>query len=299
MTMAKRKKALKQRLYTYEKLNATFYRKMRSGVRGTHEVFLYGRVGPEYRADDRMWHGIDIVYRGRHGTIRLATVTRLLDGTMYTVHGIGKRRNKSKITRHQIELWKRYAPAFTPQTTRLYGGEAKHYLVRDGTVTPLDAPLGAWLTVHSWMVPKPREWSWGGANHQHQFRTLQNFPRRCLLFATRLRKSLAEDGQGEVQLRHGHGWGSFWRPAGNTLHVCTPPSTQRDGRQLVVHIAMHDSESRHYHHIDGDWGLAHCQFFALASGKDKSQMLRWKCARDAINGIKEWIIGDIYIPGPG
>jgi len=297
--MTHHRKALKQRLYTYEQLNAKFFRKMRSGVRGTHEVFLYGRVGPEYRSGGRMQNGIDIVYRGRHGTIRLATVFRLLDGTMYTVHGIGKQRNKSKLLRHQIELWKRYAPAFTPQTTRLYGQEEKHYLLRDSQVTPLGEPLGAWLTMPSTMVPKPREWSWGGANNRFKFRSLQNFPRRCKLFATRLRKSLAEDGQGEVQLRHWHDWGNHWRPEGNTLHVCTPPSTRRDGRQLVVHIAMHDAESRHYHHIDGDWGLKHCQFFALERGKDRSNMLRWKCARDAINGIKEWIIGDIYIPGPG
>jgi hypothetical protein len=297
--MTHHRKPLKQRIYTYERLNSRLFKHVRSG-KDAYQLYLYGRVGVGYAAGGRMLHGIDIVYRGKHGNIRLATVYRLLDGdTMYTVYGIGKQRNKSKVLRHQIELWKRYAPAFTPQTTRLYAGAAQHYLVRDGTVTPLASPLGTWLTVPSTMVPKPREWSWGGANNRFKFRSLQNFPRRCLLFATRLRKSLAEDGQGEVQLRHWHDWGNHWRPEGNTLHVCTPPSTRRDGRQLVVHIAMHDSESRHYHHIDGDWGLKHCQFFALERGKDKSHMLRWKCARDAINGIKEWIIGDIYIPGPG
>lgn len=297
MTMAKRRKPLKQRLYTYEQLNAKFFRKIRGGARGPHDVALYGRVGLDYRGGGRMRNGISIVYRGKHGTIRLATVFRLLEGTMYTVHGIGKQRNK-KLVRHQIDLWQRYAPAFTPQTMRLYEGEERHYLVRDGKVTPIGEPLGAWLTMPSTMVPKPREWSWGGPNLQHKFRSLQNFPRRCLLFATRLRKSLADDGQGEVQLRNWHDWGN-WRPEGNTLHVCTPPSTRRDGRQLVVHIAMHDAESRKFHHIDGDWGIKHCQFFALERGKDRSHTMRWKCARDAINGIKEWIIGDIYIPGPG
>lgn len=299
MTMAKRKKPLKQRLYTYERLNARLFKHVRSG-KSEHQVYLYGKVGFGYAAGGRMLHGIDISYRGKHGNIRLATVYRLLDGgTMYTVHGIGLRRNKSKSVRHNIAMWKRYAPAFTPQTTRLYAGAEQHYLVRDGTVTPLAAPLGAWLTMPSAMCPKPNDWPCGVGFNRGKFRSLQNFPRRCKLFATRLRKSLAEDGQGEVQLRNWHDWGNHWRPEGNTLHVCTPPSTRRDGRQLVVHIAMHDAESRHYHHIDGDWGLKHCQFFALERGKDKSHMLRWKCAKDAINGIKEWIIGDIYIPGPG
>jgi hypothetical protein len=299
MTMAKRRKALKQRLYTYDQLNAKFYRAMRAGAPSPQEVWLYGRVGLDYRGGGRMQNGIVLMYRGRHGTTRLATVYRLLDGgTMYTVHGVGKKRNK-KLVRYQIDKWERYAPAFTPQTTRLYEGEQRHYLLRDGKVTSLGQPLGAWLTMPSAMVPKPREWSWGGRTLQHKFRSFQNFPRRCLLFATRLRQALAEDGLGEVQLRNNHDWGYHWQPEGNTLHVCTPPSTGRDGRQLVVHIAMHDTESRKFHHSDGDWGVKHSQFFALERGQNKSHMLRWKCARDAINGVKEWIIGDIYIPGPG
>jgi hypothetical protein len=299
--MANRKKALKQRLYTYERLNSRLFKYVRSGT-GEYQLYLYGKVAIGYAAGGRMLHGIDISYRGKHGNIRIATVYRLLDGdTMYAVHGIGKRQNKSKLVRHQIDLWQRYAPAFTPQTTRLYGGEGRHYLLRAGSVsvTPLEEPHGAWLTMPSAMCPKPNDWTGGVGFNKGKFKSLQNFPRRCKLFATRLRLSLAEDKQGEVQLRNWHDWGHGRTPEGNTLHVCTPPSTRRNGRQLVVHIAMHDAESRKFHHIDGDWGIKHCQFFALERGKDRSDMMRWKCAKDAINGIKEWIIGDIYIPGPG
>lgn len=294
-----RRKVLTRRLYTYEQLDARLLKWSRAKEKKNPS--LYGNVQVEYMAG-RMETGFRIRYVGKSTAFTIASIYRTVDGTLYEVHGIGKYRNTPSKKR-DIELWKRYTPVFTPHEPpeRLYDGDRARYLLRDGVVTPVedrDTP-GIWLTMPRAMVPaKGKDWANGGS--WNNFRSFQNFPRRCRLFATRLRKALDEDGIARVQLRHGTAWSQHWGIVrGNALHVCTPPHGTHNGRRLVVQVSMHDADSRRHHHVDGDYAIKHCQFFALEDGKGTRDMLRWKCSRDAINGIKEWIIGDIYIPGPG
>lgn len=293
--MGRRKKVLKRRLYTYEQLDS---RMVKADKAGLHGAPLYGSIKVEYMPG-RMNAGLRIRWVGKSASFTLAAVFRTRDGTLYEVHGIGALRNKPSV-REFIDLWTRYIPAFTPHdpSRRLYEGDRAHYLLRDGEVTETDDSVGIWKTMPRCMVPKREKWAAGGS--YYNFGNLQNFPRRCRLFATRLRKSLEEDNLGVVQLRNHTDWPSSWRaPMGNALHVCTPPTDRQNGRRLVVLIAMHEAESRRFHHVDGDHAIKHCQFWAIEEGKTYTSALRWKCSRDAINGIREWIFGDIYIPGPG
>lgn len=294
-----RRKVLTRRLYTYEQLDSKVLKWSRK--QGKHKPSLYGNVCAEFTTD-RMGPGFRIRYVGKDTQFTIAHVYRSSEGTLYEVHGIGKARNKPQV-RRAISLWTKYAPAFTPHSppTRLYDKDKARYLLLDGVTTNITRhqPPGIWQTMPRAMVPTKGE-EWGNGGSWNNFRSFQNFPRRCRLFATRLRKALEEEGLGVVQLRHSAAWPQHWGiPAGNALHVCTPPHGTHSGRRLVVQIAMHDANSRTFHHVDGDYAIKHCQFFALEGGKTMSDMLRWKCSKDAINGIKEWIIGDIYIPGPG
>lgn len=295
--MGRRRKVLKRRLYTYEQLESKVGKAKKAG-RGLAQ--LYGNVSATSGLTERMGSGMRIYYNGKHTIVTLADLYRTRDGTLYEVHGTGRERNTKPSVVRAIEAWKRYIPAFTPHDSsrRLYEGDRAYYLLRDGAVTEVDDGVGIWKTMPRYMVPKSEDWAVGGSHHN--FRNLQNFPRRCRLFATRLRKSLEEDKLGVVQLRNCTDWPMHWRmPEGNALHVCTPPTERQNGRRLVVLIAMHEAESRRFHHVDGDYGIKHCQFWAIEQGKTRDTALRWKCSRDAINGIREWIFGDIYIPGPG
>lgn len=293
-----RRKVLKRRLYTYEQLDKRVADWVKSGEK--RYPALYGNVIVEY-APGRTQPGLCIRYVGKKSPFTLASVHHTNVGTLYEVHGIGAGRNKPSV-RKSIDLWTRYVSIFTPHDAgqRLYGGERKRYLLDGGVVVPLDdhEVPGIWRTMPRSMQPKAEGWALGGGHNE--FHTLPNFTRRCRVFATRLRKALADDGMGAVQLRNHHGWSLNWNiPRGNSLHVCTPPHGTHNGRRLVVQIAVHDGESRRHFHIDGDYATAHSQFIAIEDGKTWREQLRWKCARDAIFGIKEWIIGDIYIPGPG
>lgn len=286
-----RRRVLKRRLYTYEQL-ATRRRR--------YDTPLYGSVRISH-TDNCAGHRLRYI-NGKTGTsFLMADIYRTDVGTLYEVHGIGEGRNKPSY-RKAIELWRRYVPVFTPHDAgqRLYKGDRARYLLTGGVAVPLqdhEVP-GVWLTMPRSMVPKRESWALG--DPAQKFHLLPNFIRRSRLFATRLKKKVEADDMGVVQLRYGTDWsGNWFRLCGNALQVCTPPQGSRNGRRLVVEIGVHNTESRRYFHIDGDYAIKHCQFVAREDGKKWDDCLRWKCSRDAILGIKEWIIGDIYIPGPG
>jgi hypothetical protein len=322
--MARRRKALRKRMYTYEQLDAKQLRWDKKIVRDrptpiyANERYapLYGSVG-FWHGDWPYWlrmqpgkkrspPGVSIQYSHKRmeTSLVLAYVYRAADGaTLYVVPGLGKSRNKKPEVRRRIAAWKRLVPAFTPHDgSRLLGGEYAMYLLKDGQATRLYKPVPIWLSAPKYWCWDAKAWKEGKAWGQHWSRLYPLFPRRCMLFATRLRKALQDGPACEVQLAGGHGWGHYWGgPKGNSLTVCTPPAGGRDGRSLTVHIAMHDSESRSFHHVDGDYGYKHCQFFAgegMMTMVNK-KLLRWKCRNDAIVGIQEWVLGCIHIPGPG
>jgi hypothetical protein len=87
---------------------------------------------------------------------------------------------------------------------------------------------------------------------------------------------------------------------GASLHVCTAPTPRKDGKRLLIKVGPYTDEGRTHHHVDRDYARKHSQFFAVEEGESwRNGGMRWKCRKDAIIGIKEWVLGDIYIPGPG
>ena len=297
MTMAKRRKPLKQRLYTFMQL----HKRLRNLPPKVHHVRLYGAVTAAHSASNFPKMGsVSLCYRGAI-QFPIAEVYRAADNaSVYMLYGIGRRRNTPEM-RRKIARWMRYAPAFTPMPAgeRLYEGERRFYLVKDGAVTQIPDLPGVWLD------PPPthrtlRDWADG---EHREFRSYENYTRRCRLFARRLHRELAEAFPAELDLIHHPEiiWRRFgYHKKGVGLSVKTPPTATQNGRCLDVQIRMYDdAEARRFHHVDGDYGIKHCHFYALERGKKWSDVMRWKCAKDAINGIKEWIIGDIYIPGPG
>jgi len=298
--MAKRKKPLKQRLYTFMQL----HKRLRKLPPTAHHVRLYGAVTAAHSTSNFPKMGsVSLCYRGAI-QFPIAEVYRAADNaSVYMLYGIGRNRNTPEM-RRKIARWMRYAPAFTPMPAgeRLYEGARRFYLVKDGVVTQIDerSMPGVW----HYGPPPPRQnlrqWSLGEGD---RYRSYENYQRRCRLFAGRLRRELANGFHAELLLvtRPEVGWWKFHhRRDGVGIQVATPPTATQNGRCLDVQIRMYDdAEARRFHHVDGDYGIKHCHFYALERGKKWSDVMRWKCARDAINGIKEWIIGDIYIPGPG
>lgn len=91
-------------------------------------------------------------------------------------------------------------------------------------------------------------------------------------------------------------------PQSLSLFVIADSPTPGYGTGLRVWVAMHSNESRRHFGIDYDYGLNHCQYIATLSGSKIhdpyfNDYMRWCRARDAINGIKEWVMSHLYIPG--
>lgn len=311
--MGRRRKVLKTRVYTFGQCDTLAHRHYtrRKSASDPLPVRLYGNV--ELSADYRLNY-FTIRYWGTRLRFTLARVYRASDGdTLYEVFGVGhpaaasvppRGDKRGKVMAQWRKVWKRFAPAFTPVTSditlgaivagyRLRGGIATECGVHAGYAPPGGDPQGVWLARPACYQMKKDAWT-------AAFKTYPNFARRASLFVTNIKKSLTNDKMGVVQLLSDaeEHLGSYWRQPGVCLHVCTPPTAAANGRRLVVKMAVHDKESRTHFHVDGDYAIKHNQFFALEDGKKRSEMLRWKCSSDAVAGIREWIFGDIYIPGP-
>jgi hypothetical protein len=133
--------------------------------------------------------------------------------------------------------------------------------------------------------------------------SLPTFAARSRAFHSNLRRELGSGLPCEMQLlTREQGAKTGWRnfpptQAGMYAHVCTPPTAHSIGRRLLIVTCPHSLESRRHFGVDGDYGLKHSQFAAFeADGKNLH--IRWPCARDAIAGIKEWVLSTVYIPGP-
>ena len=275
--MAKRRKKLAPRLYTYEKLESL----MRLFHAGKRSTVLYGGVvvGARPSGDPPC---LEITYSTSKWWIALARAYRGADGaTVYAVTGPPRSVDRD-MRRQQVAAWKRYVPVFTPhQEKRLLPSNVwSWYLVRDGVATPCVSRPGVWLH-----PPRRHE------RYDHNWGTLHpHLSRRAKLFAGRLAKATADLP------------GCMVRGEGDDVDIVvyTPPTQRSDGRKLTIVPRQHGDESRCFHHIDGDYAFKHLEFLGLEKNcTEWRPKYRWKCSKDAINGIVEWVLGDIYIPGPG
>jgi hypothetical protein len=301
MSMA-RKKALKPRVYTFGQLDTLCHRTHQRTGQFHHRLYGNVSVFPYFPCGNYF----AIHHQSKNGIGTIARVFRMSDGdTGYVVFGGGSRKVRRADPKVAAQ-WTRYAPAFTPipQGQRLYEGERLGFRVHNGVAMPCELshkgvaswPTGSWLAAPQCNRPKRDVWALGTKECNAQF---PNFIRRAKVFATRLKAALAEGPPCVMQLFEAdHEYALMrCRSDGVMLHVCTPPTRTQDGKRLVVHMTMHDASSRTLHHVDGDYAIAHSQFSGIEPGQVWRRAMRWKCAKDAIVGIKEWVMAQLYIPG--
>lgn len=305
--MAKRRKKLRRRLYTFEQLERKIVRAIAADRKPER---LYGNVilSGDYAK-------IDIVYQRTQGKALLASVFRMSDGdTGYVVHGYGRVRNTGN-TQRFAHAWMRYAHVFTPIAKghrlphrraivfRLRNGEPQE-VSRHTDVTPDEfLPAGCSLEVCKWRTIKPKDWI-----SESSLDLFPRFKARALAFYRSLRKRLSAGMPAEVQLTdcyESNALMEFRRRAiahgrmfGICLAVSTPPTRTQTGRRLHVLVRMHDKDSRAATGVDFDYGTLHCHVLAVEYGQPYSSRLEWKSARAALVGIHEWVNGTLYIPGP-
>lgn len=319
--MAKRRKRLKQRLLTYGELDARTLRatkKSRKEVKAGRAqrvscaVTLYGSVQAKPAGIEKCW--FEIQWYGnlrraggpdRMATVTLARVYAMSDGdTGYLVTGVGAARKRSKAGEAEVKVWKRYASVFTPfpKGRLLTEGQSAGYRLHDGTVTEWNDTTAHWQTMPTCNRPEPSYWAGGGFTpgqpDKVPYGLYPKFIARCRRFHSDLRKQLADGPQAVVQLLHKDEVRSVFSGLGNALQVCLPPTRTATGRRLIVAAAMHSAESRKHFRIDGDYSPRHSQYYAWDDSQPRSSIMRWKCGKDALVGIKEWVLGSIYIPGP-
>lgn len=310
-----RKKVLTKRVYTFEQLSERWTRWRKRAVRAAAGSWVSGSCplrGSMIVRGNSAKPCLILRYESKQFSFELARVYRASGGdTVYEVFGVGfataasvaaAKDKRAKQMAFWRKAWRRYAPMLTPveEGGPTLGAIAVYYRLHDGVATRCGRvdnsgpdSQGVWLSrTVTYTPPSPTEWTAG-------FTAYPNFPRRAKVFFARLRKEVQGTGMGEITpLRPNHiDYLSYTK--GVCLEVCTAPSRHRTGRRLLVKMSMYDKEGRQFHHVDGDYAPQHSQFFAMEDGKPRSEIVRWKCAADAIVGIKEWIIGEIYIPGPG
>lgn len=291
-------KAMKKRIYTYGQLDTILHKRGQAGRFNTLSATLYGAVRVEYSAGTP---AMLITHRGAPLDYRLAEVHSIAGGdTLYRVLGASDQIRKA--TPAVRARWRKHVAMFTPRTVEgrvLRHDPARWYRIRNGTATEVtDVPRDAvsWLPRNrSLLLPKssrPTSQRW-----TQPYASYPQFVRRSLRFVSDLRKSLASGLKAELQLLYTgeklHNL--YFHAKGMYLHVCLPPTERSPSKRLIVGVAMHDKESRTHFHVDGDYAIKHCQFEAYDCGT--KEWTRWPCRRDAIIGIKEWVMSSIYIPG--
>lgn len=264
---------------------------------------VYVRASPRSRTLNLIHEPGKFIWEG---FMHIAEVHSVAGGdTLYKVTGYGKERSTG--SRWRL-TWRRLARRLTPYDGLKCKGEWRYRVKPDGRFeyltwggTGVPDPHYSRLYPSS-VIPKgPAEW----ARAYEEACTYPNFIDRAKRFARWLRLSVGGQFGASVQLLWQGNRATTLPAQGPSmwLQVCLPPHENQAAKRLLIAIAMHDKASRQLFHVDGDYGQRHCQF--LATDLDAYEMqrggaykYRWKCQADAIIGIKEWVLGSLYIPGP-
>lgn len=328
---------LRKRVYTYGQLDTILHRRgewgspldtLYSRPRATKfYARLYGNL--HITCDHSPAILIEYLTNRTAGKWRLAEVRLLANGdTGYLLPTHSQDVGLRHMSGRGKQKWKRIAAAFTPYEPDHPTGKWGRCMYRvrpNGEVISLGVDA-AWphyfMSYPKSIVPKPDRWvEVAGVRELH----MPNYERRLKLFATMLRKALADGPRADMQLTlYGHGcsWFASGHDMGKgaaALRVALPPRENAPAKLLWVFAYYHTAESRHHFHIDGDFAMAHTQF-AAAEGEPHDTTFyspkwyvkrwhvqgfrplgdtvqRWKCASDAVIGVKEWVMSQLYIPG--
>lgn len=292
-------KTMKKRIYTYEQLNSILRKRGKADGHATISAPIYGNLLASWRTGNYF----TIVYYGKHMNYVVARVHSVAGGD--TVYWIPSLEPQVRKARPKLAAqWRKHVERFTPHVCdgRSVGLYSAWYRLHDGRATAVATehsmshgvpmPRNRSLLYPSFSRPSLKEWA---VTHA----LLPKFVARAKRFVVNLKAAMPEGIKADVQLM------GYWEAQDEFrhyhkdtlyLHVCLPPTERAQSKRLVIATRPHDSESRTRFHVDGDYGIRHSQFSARQHG-DLRDSFTWPCAKDAIVGIKEWVMGSIYIPG--
>lgn len=293
-----------KRVYTYDQLDAILRRRsvkhdkihmwmarLRSTV---HVTTTYSGVGFALRH----------VSSNGEQAFEFARIYRVAGvDTVYCVFGLDKDKARKARMRN---LYRRAVSCFTPHDIVGHTPTERHskwFRVHDGVARLVPAPetyatgepRNCWLGLHP--ITRPSYEQWLRAWHEQHPRLCN----RARSFYVRLRRELKAGLPCTAQLlKHTEVPRGMWHtPHGPAMHVCVPPTERGRSQKLVLVVHNHDLHSRRHFGVDGDFGHRHAQVWGMVVGRDggRPEVLRWKSTRDAIVGVKEWVMNSVYIPG--
>jgi hypothetical protein len=281
MTMDELPKTRPARIFSYEELERILQiaaKKRRPTRLSRSGAYAYVQ-STGVRTND-----IKILHNSGPDRVVIASVYRGADGdTVYCVPAPPPRRGKH--AHKQLAAWKRCVSALTPHhPDSIPQGVETWYRIRDGESHECTSKPGVWKHF-------PRGTAMLSARETKESGLYAAFwSRRCTLLAFRLKKAL--DGLTPTEIQP--------YDSGTEILVCTAPTASHDGKRLVVYGSKHDDESRQYFQIDDAYAAMNSEYRGLEDHWRRwNPDFRWKSGRDSFNGIMEWVLGCIHIPGPG
>ena len=291
---------LEKRVYTYEELAEIMSqrgKKCDTGINWTARL----RSCVHVSAEPGRW-GLSLRHVSRSGReFSFARAYRVdKGGTLYCVHGLSK-----TLSARQHSAFRNSVRAFTPhEVSGRVLGDPSWIRIHNGNAVSLPQPatnsagkpLACWLDVHPITRPSYEMWLTGWK---------PSHPKLCgraRSLYTRLARELRDGIPAHVQLLHGSEYSgvSHWCPRGLAMHVCVAPSSRAQSVKLVLIVSNHDLASRRHFGVDGDFGIRHSQVWGVemtGAGWNRTDPIKWKSTRDAVVGVKEWVMNSIYIPG--
>lgn len=286
-------KTMKQRIYTYEQLDTILAKRGSPPNKHGHVIArLYATMHVVAHRQPYL-RLVTVGSDGKHG-YTLAYIWRVAGGD--TTYAVAPPSDDLRRSPQGRAMYRTDCKRFTPRVIvgrtpkdwawyRIHNGEARAIdpaSVRDG-------PPNSSLLLPRCTRPSYADWTQPYVAH---------YPKLCgraKAFYTRLRRELKDGPACTVQLIHRDECGpGLFHPNGMHLHVVMPPTERGRSPRLLASVLNHDQYSRRRFHIDGDFAARHARVIGKDAGKDE---LQWRSTKDAIVGIKEWVMANIYIPG--
>lgn len=285
-------KTMKQRIYTYDQLDAILSKRGSPPNKQGHIVArLYGSMHVVAHRQPYL-RLVQVGSDGKHG-FTLAYVWRVAGGdTTYLVAPPSEDLRRSPEGR---AMYRRDCKRFTLRA--IVGRTPKDwawYRIHNGEARPTAAasvregPANCSLLLPRCASPSYAEWTQPYVAHH---------PKLCgraKAFFTRLRRELKDGPACTVQLISRYEWPGLFHPNGLYMQVVMAPTERSRSPRLCLAVCNHDKFTRMRFHIDGDFAVRHAYIIGKDAGKDE---LQWRSTKDAVVGVKEWVMANIYIPG--
>jgi hypothetical protein len=296
---------MKNRTYTFAQLDLILHKRGATNERGYFAARLYSTLHAVAQNSR-----ISLFFLDKQGGLdfRVADVWSVAGGdTTYRVFApsadSGYRRNPMRRS-----MYRKAVHRFTPRViTGRTPKDDEWYRLHDGVASTLAPtsymashrqPGNHWRTQPRCTRPSYAEWL---APHKAHHPKLCG---RAKAFYIRLRRELEGGLPCVVQLLRPMEWlmtSGGVQQSGPMLHVCLPPTEKDPSAQLYLSVGNHSADTRKRLHVDGDFAIRHSRVLGVAAspsgGPGGQKRFEWKSTKDAIIGVKEWVLGSVYIPG--